>query len=79
MKYKKSVYQAMTLITQFTIHMLVPIFLCSFFGIYLDNKFHTGFWFIVLFFVGALAGFRNIYRLAKQIYEKNEEDEEDEG
>ena len=34
-KYGKSVYHALTMITQFGINMLVPIFLCSFLGIYL--------------------------------------------
>ena len=68
-KYGRSVYQAMTVITQFGINMLVPIFLCAYAGWYLDKRFHTAFWFVLLFFVGALAGFRNIFILAKKIYE----------
>lgn len=72
MKYSNSVFKCLTLITQFTINMLVPIFLCSFLGLYLDKKYNTSFWFILLFFAGALAGFRNIYILAKKIYEKKE-------
>jgi F0F1-type ATP synthase assembly protein I len=68
-KYKGSVYQSLAVITQFGINMLVPIFLCSFVGFFIDRKFGTGFWFVLLFFVGALAGFRNIYILAKKIYE----------
>lgn len=75
MSYKKSVYQSMTLITQFGIHMLVPIFLCSFIGIYLDKKFDTSFLMVILFFVGALAGFRNVYMLAKKIYSKKSTEE----
>lgn len=78
MKYKKSVYQSITLITQFSINMMVPIFICTFLGIWLDKKFSTGFWVIVLFFLGALAGFRNIYIAAKQIYDKKDEDKKDE-
>ncbi len=78
MKYKKSVYQSLVLITQFSIHMLVPIFLCTFAGIYLDRKLDTGFCVIILFFWGALAGFRNIYIMAKQIYDRKEEDKKDE-
>ncbi len=74
-KYKRSVYQSMALITQFGINMLVPILLCSFAGMYLDRKFGTAFWFVLLFFVGALAGFRNIYILAKKIYEGDSSDE----
>lgn len=68
-KYKKSVYQSLAVISQFGINMLVPIFLCSFAGLFLDRKLGTAFCFVLLFFVGALAGFRNIYILAKKIYE----------
>lgn len=69
MKYNKSVFRALTLITQFSINMLVPIFLCSFLGMFLDKKLGTSFWFVILFFAGALAGFRNVYIFARQIYE----------
>lgn len=72
MKYKKSVYKSLAMITQLSIHMLVPIFLCSFIGLYADDKLGTSFWFVVLFFVGALAGFRNIFILAKKIYSQKE-------
>lgn len=61
------------MITQFGISMLVPIFLCSFLGIFLDRKFDTQFWMVLLFFVGAAAGGRNVYRLAKRIYEEKSE------
>lgn len=76
-KYKSSVYQTLVLVTQFGISMLVPIFLCSFLGKFLDDKFNTSFWFILLFFVGALAGFRNIYIMAKRTYEPKESNNED--
>ncbi len=76
-KYDKSVYRSMALVTQFGINMLVPIFMCTFLGIWLDNRFGTSWIMIVLFFVGAIAGFRNIYHMAKQIYDDkgNGEDE----
>ena len=76
-KYDKSVYQSLALITQFGINMLVPVFLCSFVGIWLDEKFVTSFWMILLFFVGALAGFRNIYIMAKRIYDSKDKDAHD--
>ncbi len=75
-KYKKSVYQSLTVITQFGINMLVPIFMCSFAGLFLDRKLGTAFWFVLLFFVGALAGFRNIFILARKIYEGEEKDDD---
>lgn len=69
MKYKKTVYHALTTISQFGINMLVPIFLCSFLGLFIDRKLGTSYFMVILFFVGALAGFRNIFLLAKRIFD----------
>lgn len=69
MKYNRNVYQALMMISQFGINMLVPIFICSFAGMFLDWKFETSFWTVVLFFVGAMAGFTNVFRFAKKIYD----------
>lgn len=73
MRYRKNVYHALTMITQFGINMLVPIFLCSFAGIYMDRKFGTSFWMVLLFFAGALAGFRNVFVFARKIYSMKSE------
>ncbi len=64
MKYKKSVFKTLALITQLGISMIVPIFFCVYVGSYLDNRFH---WhtFIPLMVLGILAGFRNCYILVK--------------
>ena len=69
MKYNKQVYRSFALVLQFGINMLVPIFLCLFIGIGLDRLFHTSFLVIIFFFMGAAAGFRNIFIFAKQIYD----------
>lgn len=73
MKYHKSVYQSLAMITQFGITMLVPIFLCSFLGWYLDQWLQTSWLFVALFFIGALAGFRNIFILSKKIFETKDD------
>lgn len=70
MKFDRSVYQAMTMIMQFGINMLVPIFLCAALGGYLDKKLGTNFIFVIMFFIGALAGGYNVYRFAKGIFKK---------
>lgn len=57
------------MISQFGINMLVPIFLCTFSGIFLDRLLGTSFLAVTLFFAGALAGFTNVFRFAKKIYE----------
>ena len=68
-KYKSNVYKSLALITQFSINMLVPIFLCTFLGIFLDRKLGTSYIVIILFFLGAAGGFRNIFIMAKDIYD----------
>ncbi len=73
MKFNRSVYQALTMIGQFGINMLVPVFICSFLGMFLDRKLGTNFLVIVFFFVGALAGGVNVYRFARRIYSSETE------
>lgn len=70
MKKSNNVVKSFTMITQFTINMLVPIGLCTFVGIGLDKLFSTSFIVVILFFIGALAGFTNIFRLARGIYDQ---------
>lgn len=68
MKFNRSVYQALTMIGQFGINMLVPVFICSFLGMFLDRRLGTDFLIIIFFFVGALAGGVNVFRFARRIY-----------
>lgn len=68
MKFDRSVYQALSMIGQFGINMLVPVFVCSFLGMFLDRRLETDFLVVVFFFVGALAGGWNVFRLARRIY-----------
>jgi len=73
MKKRSLVMRSLTAISQFGIHMIVPICMCSVAGYFLDKWLETDFLIIILFFVGALAGFRNIYILARKIYSDEEE------
>ena len=70
MKYKKNVWQALTMVTQFGINMIVPILMCTMFGVYIGKKYDMLFIVAPLFVIGALAGFRNIYVMAKKIFEQ---------
>lgn len=75
--YDKSVYQALVLITQFGLNMLVPIGMLSALGCILDQKLDTSYWTVLLFFIGAIAGGQNVYRMAKRIYEPAAEHKEE--
>ena len=76
--YDKSVYRSFALVTQFGINMMVPICMMSVLGIYLDKRFDTSFLMVLFFFVGAIAGGQNVYRLAKRIYGATEKDKNSE-
>ncbi len=69
-KLDKHVCRALALISQFGINMLVPIGLMLWLGIWLDGKFGTSWIVILCFFIGAIAGFQNIYRMAKSLMNK---------
>ncbi len=68
--YDKSVYHAFAMVIQFGINMLVPVCMMTALGIFLDNRFGTSFWMIILFFAGAVAGAQNVYRMAKRVYDR---------
>lgn len=78
MKKKSGIARSFMMISQISISMLVPIFLCLFFGIKLNEWLEVK-WFVPLFlFLGMGAAFRNVYYLTKNFYakEKKKEDEE---
>ncbi len=70
--YNRTVFQSLALISQFGITMLVPMALMFALGYWLDQKLSTSFFAVVLFFVGALAGFGNVFRLARKIYKSKD-------
>ena len=68
MKNQKKVFQSLTLILQFGLNMIVPIVLCTMLGAWLGKKYDIPVITVPLFIMGALAGFTNIYKIAKKIY-----------
>ena len=72
-KYNK-VFQSLTLILQFGLNMIVPIFLCTMLGVWLGKKYNIPLITIPLFIVGARAGFTNIFKMAKKIYGQEGDD-----
>ncbi len=64
--------QALSMVSQFGINMVVPIAMCCVVGYFLDRSLGTGFFFIILFFAGAAAGARNVYRTVRTIAKLDE-------
>lgn len=74
--YNRSVYRSFVLVLQFGINMLVPICIMSAVGIFLDKKLGTSYLMVLFFFIGAIAGGQNVYRMAKQIYQSEDKSDE---
>lgn len=70
----RQVMQALILVFQFGINMIVPIFLCCLLGIWIGEKTGISWMMIPFFFIGALAGFTNIYKMARKLYDKDNKD-----
>ena len=72
MKNNRRVFQALTMIMQFGLNMMVPILLCTFLGVWIGEKTGHPIVTVPLFLMGALAGFRNIFIMAKKIYQTDD-------
>ena len=75
-KYNRSVYQALTMIGQFGINMLVPVLFCSFLGMFLDKKLGTDFFDALLHLVNsekAVSGGYNVYRFSRRVFARESE------
>lgn len=70
--YNRTVFQSLALISQFGITMLVPIAMMFIAGYWLDQKLGTSWIAVAFFFIGALAGFSNVFHLARKIYGRKE-------
>ncbi len=77
MKFDKSVFATLALVSQLGLSMIVPIVLCTYAGVWLENKFSFPFT-IILIVLGILAGGRNVYILLKDAIKKEPEGETDE-
>lgn len=71
MNKNRKVFQSLTLILQFGLNMIVPIVMCTLFGTWLGKKYDIVWIVIPLFLMGALAGFNNIFKMAKNIYRQD--------
>ena len=71
MKEHKDVWNALVMVFQFGINMIVPILMCTLFGVWIGNKTGAAWVTVPLFFVGALAGGTNIYKMSKKLIESD--------
>lgn len=65
------VIKALMMISQIGISVMVPIFLCVFVGIKLDELTGKSFFVIIFIILGIMAAFRNIYQMTRSFYAKD--------
>ena len=71
MKNANRIFQSLTLILQFGLNMIVPILMCTLFGVWIGRRYDIMWITIPLFLVGALAGFTSVFRMARKIIEQD--------
>lgn len=76
-KEDRQVWEAMTMVFQFGLNMLVPIFLCTMLGVWVSEKIRVSWIVIIFFFVGALAGYTNIFKMAKRLMKDDKDVKKD--
>lgn len=70
----------LALISQLGLMMVIPIFLCVFFGIWLDDKVGTNGVFVIVFLiVGVLAAFRNMFVIVLRKIDSGKKDQKKHG
>lgn len=77
MKNNREVLQSFSMIMQFGINMLVPIFACTLFGAWLGEKVNISWLAVPFFAIGALAGMRNVFVFARRIYQPKKKEKKD--
>ena len=78
MKKKGGIARSFMMLSQISISMLVPIFLCVFFGIKLNEWLEAKWCVPVFVFLGMGASIRNVYHLTKNFYAKDKKREDEE-
>ena len=75
MKYKKSVFRNLAMVTQLGISVLAPIFLCIFIGYQVDSRYGMK-TLVPLLILGVLAGAKSAWHLAMKTLEQEKKEDE---
>lgn len=78
MEKKGGIVRSFMMVSQIGISMLVPIFLCLFFGIKLNEWLDAKLFVPIFLLLGMGAAIRNVYQLTRSFYAKDKKREDDE-
>lgn len=76
MNKKKNFLHNFVMISQLSINILVPTFLCLLAGMWIDSKLETSYWSVILLILGILAGGKSAYDAAVNSLRMDREKEE---
>ena len=74
----KGIVKSLMMISQISISMMVPIFLCLLLGTFLNEACDTVYFVPIFLFLGIGASIRNVYVLTKGFYAKDKKREDEE-
>lgn len=77
MRYKKSVYTTFAMISQVGLSMVVPILLCTYAGVWLEERYEFPYT-VIMIIVGVMAGVRNVIAMVKRMKQIAEEESDEE-
>ncbi len=77
MRYKKSVYTTFAMVSQVGLSMVVPILLCTYAGVWLEERYDFPYT-VIMIVVGVLAGIRNVVAIVKRMQQIAEEESDEE-
>lgn len=78
MKKNNNFLRNFAMISQLSINILVPTFLCLLLGIWIDSKLGTSYWSVVLLILGVLAGGKSAYVTAVNSLKMDQKEEKPE-
>ncbi len=76
MKKKSNFLRNFALISQLSINIMVPVFLCLLFGMWLDSLFQTSFLAVLFLILGVLGGGKSAYSIAMNSLRMEKKEEE---
>lgn len=66
------IIDALIMVLQFGINMIVPILMCTLAGAWIGQKTGITWLAVPTFFIGAFAGFNNVYKMARRLIQESD-------
>jgi hypothetical protein len=75
-KNNNEIWRSLSLVSQLGFSVVVPIFMCIWFGTWLKNKYNIDIM-LILVILGLVSGLQSAYRLIENVLQKTEEESQE--